>query len=460
MKKLYLVILAVLWATWMIALIGWNDAAAKIEGCSGTTFDLIAKEGHILTSDGDSMLMWGYGLENGCPGENPPKHPAGIMTYPGPTLIVNQGDTITVNLKNALHPQAGRVSIVFPGHKVSASGGAPGLLTREAPPDGTTVVTYEFTASEPGTYLYRSGTRPDLQVEMGLVGAIIVRPALGALYSYNHADTAFEREYLYLITEMDPRIHRQVEMGQLAFVDTTSYFATNWFVNGRNFPDLMADSFVPWLPTQPYNCQPRMHPGEKILIRIVGAGRDMHPMHFHGNDFETIAMGGRMLSSGFGAGPDLAWKATTIKTIPGLTADIMWSWTGEGLGWDIYGHTGGEVHPQGSPGAGEVICNGYIPGNPLTYFDPHNKEYCPDHGVPFPVILPPRDAVTYGPFYSGSPFLGGMGELPPGHAGLNAAGGFFYMWHSHTEKELTSNDIWPGGLVTFMIIEPPGVAIP
>ena len=33
------------------------------------------------------------------------------------------------------------------------------------------------------------------------------------------------------------------------------------------------------------------------------------------------------------------------------------------------------------------------------------------------------------------------------------------MWHSHTEKELTSNDIWPGGLVSFMIVEHPSVVI-
>jgi hypothetical protein len=33
------------------------------------------------------------------------------------------------------------------------------------------------------------------------------------------------------------------------------------------------------------------------------------------------------------------------------------------------------------------------------------------------------------------------------------------MWHSHTEKELTNNDIYPGGILTMMIIEAPGVVI-
>ena len=50
-----------------------------------------------------------------------------------------------------------------------------GLLTQEAAPGQT--VTYRFTASSPGTRAYYSGTQGDLQVEMGLYGAIIVLPA-------------------------------------------------------------------------------------------------------------------------------------------------------------------------------------------------------------------------------------------------------------------------------------------
>ena len=37
-------------------------------------------------------------------------------------------------------------------------------------------MTYTFTATTPGTHAYYSGTQGDLQVEMGLYGAIIVLP--------------------------------------------------------------------------------------------------------------------------------------------------------------------------------------------------------------------------------------------------------------------------------------------
>ncbi len=34
------------------------------------------------------------------------------------------------------------------------------------------------------------------------------------------------------------------------------------------------------------------------------------------------------------------------------------------------------------------------------------------------------------------------------------------MWHSHAEKELTNFDIFPGGMMSMMVVEPPGTPIP
>ena len=61
--------------------------------------------------------------------------------------------------------------------------------------------------------------------------------------------------------------------------------------------------------------------------------------------------------------------------------------------------------------------------------------------------LPGVQELTLGGWWSGSPFLGDTGDLPPGEGGLNPNGGFSFMWHSHTEKELTNYDIFPGGML-------------
>lgn len=414
----------------LVTFFGLPMANAVIDGLTGTEFDLTAKVGPIYTGEGDAYLMWGYANDDGQ------------MQYPGPTLIVNEGDTITVHLRNELtiKPPASPppVSIVFPGQTgVTASGGSAGLLTSEAAPGGTDVVTYTFTASQPGTYMYHSGTSPELQIEMGLVGALIVRPAgfdPASPRAYGHADSEYTHEYLFLETEMDDDIHRAVERGRPYQVDTTTYFPVYWFINGRNAPDTMLSAGIPWLPNQPYNCMPRMHPGEKLLLRIISAGRDAHPFHPHGNNVNIIARDGRLLQSAPGAGADLQVSDFTIAVRPGGTADAIFEWTGAGLGWDIYGHA---------------------PGDPME-----PGEYAPDHGKPFPVTLPSPQELTFGGMWSGSPFLGASGALPPGEGGDNPNAGYTYMWHSHAEKEMTNNDIFPGGLMTMLIIEPPGVPIP
>ena len=88
------------------------------------------------------------------------------------------------------------------------------------------------------------------------------------------------------------------------------------------------------------------------------------------------------------------------------------------------------------------------------------NEYAGDHGKKMPVELPALQDMTFGGFYSGSPFLGDFGDLPPGEGGLNLNGGMVFMWHSHSEKELANNDIFPGGMMTMIIVEPNGVPIP
>lgn len=412
-----------------LTLLAAATSHAKISGIVGPSFSLSVKDGYLSSPDGASLYAWGYASG------------AGAMQYPGPTLIVNQGEVVTVSLTNALPPSyAQNVSIVFPGQiGVQSSGGVAGTLAQEATPGGAAVV-YTFTASEPGTYLYHSGTNMELQCEMGLVGALIVRPAgfdpinKATWRAYNHAGSAYDHEYLFFLSEMDPVIHQHVEFGEMALVDFTRYWATSWFINGRLAMDSLDADFAAYLPHQPYGSLARVHPGERALVRLVGAGRDLHPFHMHGNHTLMIARDGRLLESVAGvSGPDLAVADFTFTSAPGQTIDGIFTWTGEKIGWDVYGHK---------------------PGDPMQ-----PGEDPTDHGKPFPVLIPDYKDLTIGPMYQGSPFLGNAGALPPGEGGFNPTAGFFFMWHSHSEKELTTNNIFPGGMLTMMVIEHPNVPI-
>ena len=311
-------------------------------------------------------------------------------------------------------------------------------------------MTYHFTPARPGTYYYHSATNMDTQLVMGLFGALIVRPA-----GYNAADNTtwrayndnasrYTREFLFLVSEMDDRFNTAVETGQP--LDTTTFFPVYWFINGRNAPDTMSPDRVPYLPTQPYGAMAMMHPGDNVLVRIVNMGVDPHPFHTHGNHVRIIARDGRLRSTNEGvAGADLSELAFSVTTAPGRTVDAIFQWTGKDLGWDIYGDPAVNGHTCVDRGDG---------------FDNTTVEWCVDHGKAFPVVLPNLEDLDFGPFWSGSPFMGETGVLPVGVTRFNFTGGYFMMWHSHNEKELTNNDVFPGGFMTFMDVEPPWIDIP
>jgi FtsP/CotA-like multicopper oxidase with cupredoxin domain len=545
-----------------------GTAQAAAPGVAGTSFNLTAQASYISQPDGQAVYSWGYGCLNTTglmflPSLSPTvTATCTTMQIPGPTLIVTQGQSITVNLTNNLPVPAGNTSILFPGFTLSnVSGGVQGLLTREAPPCPTTgctaanTVSYTFTATTPGTHAYYSGTQGDLQVEMGLYGAIIVLPsgvpaACGsvgtpsatattglpvthpgfnsrakaawsegdyrlAAAAYNHPGACYDREYLFQFSEMDPNIHTQAlaQVNACAApgapanchlnVPTEPYHPAYFMINGRSMPDNMDTNYAAQYPHQPYNGNPHMHPGELTLLRIIGQGRWQHPFHEHGNHVRILARDGNLITSdpavfanlinyptGTGtvsaaglAGPLLF----TTTTTPGQTMDGIFYWTARGLNWDAYGHHTGLSSDTNATLGCTPDANGYNTGAPtaINYF-----EWCQDHNKPLekapfgdvgaggPATLPDPNLFTNGPWYSGSPYLGPdataratfgactgsgtstqcgtTGSTPPSGTIANppsSEAGFAFMWHSHNEREITTNNIFPGGMLMMMLVD-------
>jgi hypothetical protein len=489
------------------------------------------------------------------------------MQVPGPTLIVTEGQTVTVNLLNGLPNSAGNTSILFPDFQVTAAATAnqtsatctaatpapQGLLTVEAAPGCS--VTYTFTATKPGTHAYYSGTQGDLQIEMGLYGALIVLPATipsncttglaasnlkaeahwgesdyrlanatgGVGVAYDHAKSCYDREYLFQWAEMDSNIHKQalaqvsatqgcvyLAPGCSLFVPTEPYHPAYFLINGRSMPDDMDPNYAPEYPHQPYNANPHMHPGEQVLIRTIGQGRWQHPFHEHGNHVRILARDGNLILT-----PDGVALAGLLMfntdTTPGQAFDGIFYWTGRGLNWDPYGHHGG----TDSLDALAVLpctpdANGYNTGDPtaLNYY-----EWCQDHNKPLeatpfgdvasggPATLPSPNIFTNGPWYGGTPYLGPDATLrssstlrpTPGDPNMTGAPGcatgqtiftnplsvptnnptpncsplqpsnvqdnpanergYAFMWHSHNEREITTNNVFPGGMLMMMLVD-------
>jgi len=257
-------------------------------------------------------------------------------------------------------------------------------------------------------------------------------------------------------------------------------------VNGRSMPDDMDSNYAPQYPHQPYNGNPHMHPGEMVLLRIVGQGRWQHPFHEHANHVRILARDGNLILTPNGdglAGPALF----TTTTTPGLAMDGIFYYTGRGLNWDMYGHKPGSADANASlPCTPDA--NGYNTGAPtaINYF-----EWCQDHNKPLqvapfgdvaaggPVTLPDPNIFTNGSWYGGSPYLGpdatsratgcsnGAAQASASNCGTSATtppsgtianspggeAGFAFMWHSHNEREITTNNIFPGGMMMMMLVD-------
>jgi FtsP/CotA-like multicopper oxidase with cupredoxin domain len=226
-------------------------------------------------------------------------------------------------------------------------------------------------------------------------------------------------------------------------------------------------------PHQPYNGNPHMHPGELVLLRVVGTGRLQHPFHEHGNHVRILARDGNLILAATDtpssttplAGPLLF----TTTTTPGLAMDGIFVWTGKGLNWDVFGHG-----YAGDTSACTPDANGYYTGTPAA---PNYFEWCGDHQKPLeskpsglvgsggPVTLPDANILALGPWYGGSPYLGpeatgraaGSTPIPPSGTVANSPtdeAGFAFMWHSHAERELTTNNAFPGGMMMMMLVDP------
>jgi FtsP/CotA-like multicopper oxidase with cupredoxin domain len=194
--------------------------------------DLWAKTG-TLTLPGLSspVTIWGYSATSG-----------GAAGLPGPTLIVNQGETVNVTLHNTLSQAS---SLSFPGQALAPD-------TAGAAAGGTK--TYSFVASAPGTYLYEAGMTANgtRQVAMGLFGALVVRPSTNpTTTAYGTAASTYVDEALLVLSEIDTNLNSAPTTFSM-----TKFNPNFWLINGKAYPSTDA---IP------------VAAGDKVLLRYVNA---------------------------------------------------------------------------------------------------------------------------------------------------------------------------------------------
>ena len=233
---------------------GFHSSAAYAASCTPTVFEeLWARTGTATLYGSTSQPILGFAATA--------SDPAGL---PGPQLEVNEGDCVQVTLHNVDVP--GATSLLFQGQEMIPD-------TVGVPAGGDAI--YTFAATDPGTFLYEAGLTPggQYQVAMGLYGALIVRP-LTTGQAYDDPTTAYDREVVMLLSELDPALNGSVDP---AAFDIRDYSPQYFLINGKAYPgtDLVS-----------------ANPGERILFRYINAGLQAHAMSPLGLSQTIIAQDG------------------------------------------------------------------------------------------------------------------------------------------------------------------------
>jgi FtsP/CotA-like multicopper oxidase with cupredoxin domain len=229
----------------IVSLILAYRASAAVEYwlCADWTVKSLSEE------DGDIVWIWGFaqsepGFADDCEGE---------VTSPGPMLTIPEGDdSLIVHLDNRLPYIQGEpvaVSIVIPGVPSDSD-------TVAALPDEPSIYTWK--GLEPGTYIYRSGVHPDIQVPMGLYGGIKIDSEPG----YAYPDYPYDQETVLYYSEIDPTLNWIVLFGGYdpgsGKIGHYEYNPRYVLVNGEPFQYLSGF--------------PAAGVGETILLRFLNVG--------------------------------------------------------------------------------------------------------------------------------------------------------------------------------------------
>jgi hypothetical protein len=269
-----------------LLLAGLVTAAAP---ASAVEYWLRADTVNVTMPDGVSVPMWGYALTDMT-------FVPGTASVPGPALTVPPGDTVlTIHLKNNL-PEA--TSIVIPGQVAAMtpvwdngmSGPRPSAtarvrsFTHEALVGGGTA-DYTWTSMKPGTYLYHSGTHPQVQVQMGLYGGVTGNAvaATATTPAEAYGGVPYNNEVTMLFSEIDPALHAAVAGGTYGTAggptSTFNYQPKYFLINGK--PHAAGDLPLAVLPA-----------GQKTLLRFLNAGLQTHVPVINGQYLKMIAEDG------------------------------------------------------------------------------------------------------------------------------------------------------------------------
>ena len=231
--------------------------------------------------DGAQVVQWGFARDSAFGALD------GAITVPGPVLLVPPNDPIlTIRLDNDL-PEP--ISIVINGQFSTNSTPAPvrnpdgrvRSFVQETAPGNTAPVAYTWPNLRPGTFLYLSGSHSQIQIPMGLYGAMKKDTNSSVAYP----GVSYASDVVLLFSEIDPVLNDAVATDNFgpgkARTSAMGYEAKYHLINGRAYtngqsPILAGD------------------PGKTNLLRFLNASLETHVPILDGFHLRQVAEDGNL----------------------------------------------------------------------------------------------------------------------------------------------------------------------
>lgn len=231
-----------------------------------------------------------------------------FMTFPSGTIRVREGQVVHTRL-STMHP-----------HTIHHHGIEATQMNDGAAHTSFAVArsyTYQWFASQAGTYLYHCHINTVLHFEMGMYGMLIIDPPEGQGRVYRDGP-AYDVEAVWMGDEIDPQWHEFEEDAGLACPFSRRDFGFNRFE-----PKYFLISGVPHpLSRSDPRTIVRAKAGEAVLIRTANCGYTLQEFSIEGLAAEVVSVDGRPLAGPYSESFRIP-SGTPFELTTGQRMDLM-----------------------------------------------------------------------------------------------------------------------------------------
>jgi len=341
--------------------IDWNgDSAMNMLLSDGTTtvacpvnykyIRLGGTDGYSRMADGLDLYTFGF-VDLAGIRENLVSAEINHANFPAPTLVMNEGDHVYLNLSNL-----GMIKRpdLFDPHTVHFHGFPNAATVFDGEPMASfgvrmgATVTYYYEPVDPGTYMFHCHQEATEHMEMGMLGNLVVRPVQNGTpvsyntrtytqFAYNDGDgsTGYDVEAMIKIADFDPIFHQRDEIFQPPRF--AEYEARYFMLNGRGYPDTLDTGQITNL-TNNYASQKInslvtvTRPGQRtLLLRIINLSIQNFtnieipglPVKVAGRCAKLLRGPNPTLGTGPGTGIDTSYYVSSMIVGPGESVDLI-----------------------------------------------------------------------------------------------------------------------------------------